>query len=112
MTCEGCGTAESCASHWNAGRKCCPDCTCQPVAADTTDRRHAWALYRLGMQRLCLRVQDLEKSAPDIEERLQRLEMPVDSRDAIVWEIGHAAGVRGEATQANPFRGGLGSREA
>lgn len=37
-------------------------------------------------------------------DRLARLERPVDSRDAIVWEIGHAAALRGDALHANPFR--------
>lgn len=40
----------------------------------------------------------------DLVARIERLERPVDSRDAIVWEIGRAAGARGDAVHTNPFR--------
>jgi dTDP-4-amino-4,6-dideoxygalactose transaminase len=48
------------------------------------------------------RVTALEQA--DLIARLERLERPVDSRDAIAWEIGHAAGARGDALHTNPFR--------
>ncbi len=56
------------------------------------------------------RVEALEKdSHPPVDfshlvERLERLERPVDSRDAIAWEIGHAAALRGDGLETNPFR--------
>jgi hypothetical protein len=37
-------------------------------------------------------------------ERIRRLERPVDDRDAIAWEIGHAAALRGDDAHSNPFR--------
>ena len=57
---------------------------------------------------LTLRVGELERvhtERLDMHvERLERLERPVDSRDAIAWELGHAAALRGDAFESNPFR--------
>lgn len=39
-----------------------------------------------------------------LEERVARLERPVYDRDAIAWEIGRAAGLRGDPVESNPFR--------
>ncbi len=54
-----------------------------------------------GLQAL---VEVLRGQAANYQDRLERLERPVDSRDAIVWEIGHAAALRGDAMHTNPFR--------
>lgn len=56
------------------------------------------------------RIEKLERVAhapfdfSDLVARLERLERPVDSRDAIAWEIGHAAALRGDSVELNPFR--------
>ncbi len=38
------------------------------------------------------------------DRRIERLERPVADRDAIAWEIGRSAGIRGDSESLNPFR--------
>ena len=40
----------------------------------------------------------------ELAARIERLERPVADRDAIAWEIGRSAGIRGDAESLNPFR--------
>lgn len=66
----------------------------EPGTFDGLARRVA-ELERIHTERLDMHV-----------ARLERLERPVDERDAIAWEIGHAAGARGDSAESNPFRKG------
>lgn len=70
----------------------------------------AWVRHHNPVDTLELRVEALERTAHEpfdfahLIERLERLERPVDSRDAIVWELGWKAAKRGEVLAQNPFR--------
>lgn len=52
----------------------------------------------------CERVYIPQGAFDELAARVARLERPVADRDAIAWEIGHAAGKRGDAIETNPFR--------
>ncbi|HXJ69871.1 MAG TPA: hypothetical protein VNM39_13255 [Verrucomicrobiae bacterium] len=53
----------------------------------------------------CERVaHDPDYTPPPVRLRLEHLERPIADRDAIVWEIGRSAGIRGDGEHLNPFR--------
>jgi hypothetical protein len=49
-------------------------------------------------------VGELAKLGESNAARLVHLERPIADRDAIAWEIGRSAGIRGDAPHLNPFR--------
>lgn len=101
-----------------ASLKGCPQCRC-PVAEHGPEGCRQCGNCRLPQRTfvradlfdtLVKRVEQVEKIAhepydfSELEQRLQRLERPIDSRDAIAWEIGFRARERGESFESNPFR--------
>lgn len=40
----------------------------------------------------------------ELELNVRHLLRPIEDRDAIAWEIGRSAGIRGDALSLNPFR--------
>ncbi len=58
--------------------------------------------WELGdLQRVVI---ELLQSEDELGARVGHLERPVADRDAIAWEIGRSAGIRGDAESLNPFR--------
>lgn len=101
-----------------ASARGCPQCRC-PVEAhgpdgcrqcgtcDLPQRTYVRAdLFEHALRRL-ERVEKMAHVPYDFSAliaRIERLEKPIDSRDAIAWELGFRAHERGDDLSSNPFR--------
>jgi hypothetical protein len=92
--------------HWkDAHDVACtiPECPCRVSFASSTGQPLDLESRVVLLERAIEQLMAGELPTP-LRARVARLERPVESRDAIAWEIGHAAALRGDTIDQNPFR--------